>query len=212
MRQLQRHERPVAVRGRRCSGVLLALGLVWVGAADAPADEVLYRYVDADGVIHFTNAPVDDRFEPVSSQTPMGPAMRGRRGLDGVIERAAARQALPAALVKAVIAAESNFDPRAVSHKGAMGLMQLMPATARELGVRHPFRPEDNVSGGSRYLRSMLNRYGRVELALAAYNAGPKAVERYGGIPPYSETREYVRRVMGYYRKYDADFGTAARR
>ncbi|NNL64635.1 MAG: lytic transglycosylase domain-containing protein, partial [Myxococcales bacterium] len=125
---------------------------------------------------------------------------------DGVISRTARLHNLPPALVKAVIRAESNFDAGARSHKGAMGLMQLMPGTAAEMGVRNPWHAEENVRGGTRYLRHMVNRYGDVRLALAAYNAGPKAVDRYRGIPPYRETQEYVRRVLAYYRKYDGDF------
>jgi soluble lytic murein transglycosylase-like protein len=108
--------------------------------------------------------------------------------------------------VKAVIAAESNFDPEAISHRGAQGLMQLMPATAAALGVADPLQPTQNVQAGARYLRLMLDRYGDLERALAAYNAGPSAVDRYGGIPPYPETRDYVQRVLAYYRHYHGDF------
>ena len=111
------------------------------------------------------------------------------------------------ALVKAVIAAESNFDPEAVSRKGARGLMQLMPATAERARRRGSVRADDNVRGGTRYLRSMLDRYGDLTRALAAYNAGPTAVDRYGGIPPYPETQDYVNRVLTYYRAYHGDFG-----
>ena len=113
----------------------------------------------------------------------------------------AGRQNLDVKLVLSVIAAESAFDPRAQSHKGAIGLMQLMPDTARDLGVDDPWDPESNIRGGTRYLRQMLDRFGQdLELALAAYNAGPGAVERNGGIPPYRETREYVQRVLSRYR------------
>jgi len=114
---------------------------------------------------------------------------------------------VPPALVKAVIAAESRFDSTAVSRAGAQGLMQLMPKTARELGIEDPFRPSENVKGGTRYLRSMLDRYGDMTRALAAYNAGPNAVDYYRGVPPYPETQAYVRRVLTYYRHYDGDFG-----
>ena len=125
---------------------------------------------------------------------------------DRLIARTAHRHGLPPALVKAVVRAESNFQPHALSNKGAQGLMQLMPETADDLGVDDPFRAEDNLSGGTRYLRAMHDRFGSWQLALAAYNAGPGAVDRFGGIPPYAETQEYVERVLHYYRRYDGDF------
>jgi soluble lytic murein transglycosylase len=125
---------------------------------------------------------------------------------DQLILRAARRHGLPPALVKAVVKAESNFQPNAISDKGAQGLMQLMPATAEDLGVDHPFTPEENVAGGTRYLRAMYDRFGDWEHALAAYNAGPAAVDKFGGVPPYAETQEYVERVLHYYRRYDGDF------
>lgn len=131
---------------------------------------------------------------------------RSPKAYDQLIARAAARHGLPPALIKAVVKAESNFQPHALSQKGAQGLMQLMPATAEDLGVDDPFRPEENVHGGTRYLREMYDRFGDWEQALAAYNAGPGAVDRFGGIPPYAETQQYVERVLHYYRRYDGDF------
>lgn len=126
---------------------------------------------------------------------------------DALIERAALRHGVPAALVKAVVKTESNFQRHAVSRAGAQGLMQLMPQTAAELGIQNPFSPEENLHGGTRYLRTMIDRFGGDwKHALAAYNAGPGAVDQYGGIPPYRETREYVERVLHYYRRYDGDF------
>ncbi|MEM1245037.1 MAG: lytic transglycosylase domain-containing protein [Acidobacteriota bacterium] len=117
--------------------------------------------------------------------------------LQSLIERYSLQQNLDVALVRAVIQAESSFDPRALSPKGAMGLMQLMPSTARELGVSDPWDPEQNVRGGTRYLRRMLDQFdGQVDLALAGYNAGPGAVQRYGGVPPYRETVGYIDRVL----------------
>ena len=133
-------------------------------------------------------------------------ALADSQSYDGIILTASRSHGVPAALVKAVIAAESAFDPGAVSPKGAMGLMQLMPGTASDLGVDEPFHDEDNVHGGTRYLRMMYDRYGDWLRTLAAYNAGPEAVDRYDGVPPYRETREYVRRVLSYYRRFHDDF------
>lgn len=132
------------------------------------------------------------------------PKIRGFRPLsvgdptrfDAMIEEAARRYDLPADLIKAVIQVESNFNPMAVSAAGAKGLMQLMDATAAALGIKDSFDPAQNIEGGAAYLRRMLDRYGQVSLALAAYNAGPGAVDRHGGIPPYAETQAYVRRVL----------------
>ena len=187
-------------------GTALILGLAGTAEARGP----LYRFIDENGVIHFSNAPPDDRYRAISL-APTGLRLRERPELpqdsrfDPIIRSAALAAGLEPALVKAVIAAESNFDPRAVSRKGAQGLMQLMPQTARKLGVSDAFVPLQNVHGGTRYLRAMLDRYGDVSRALAAYNAGPKAVDRYRGIPPYRETRDYVARVLTYYRGYYAE-------
>ncbi len=123
----------------------------------------------------------------------------------GAIERYIATNAQAAhidpALIEAIVANESGFDPNATSRAGARGLMQLMPRTAESLGVIDPYDPAQNVRGGTRYLRSLLDRFGDVELAVAAYNAGPGAVERYGGVPPYAETQNYVRNVLARYRE-----------
>lgn len=129
---------------------------------------------------------------------PAGGVVRVSRSavFDDLIEEHAKANELNPVLVRAVIEAESAFNPRAVSRVGARGLMQLMPATARDLGVVDPFDPEDNIRGGTKYLRSLLDRFdGDVELALAAYNAGPGAVEKYDGVPPYRETRNYVAKI-----------------
>jgi soluble lytic murein transglycosylase len=178
--------------------------------AAGPAAAQIYTFIDERGVTHFTNLPPrDSRYQPVrraQSGFSFG-RVPNYWGYDGLIGLTAREHQVQPALVKAVIAAESNFDSGAVSRKGAQGLMQLMPQTAEQLGVSDPFQPSDNVRGGTRYLRSMLDRYGDLSRALAAYNAGPTAVDRYGGVPPYPETRDYVAKVLNYYRAYHGDFG-----
>jgi soluble lytic murein transglycosylase-like protein len=188
--------------------------------AGSAAASGFYKYVDGDGTVHFTDAPADPRFKKVALPTsrvrlnyypsprPLADATRVPRApedFDLLISEAAMRYGVPAALVKAVVAAESRFDANAVSTKGAQGLMQLMPGTADMLGVGDPLEPKENVSGGVRYLRQLLDRFGDPVWAVAAYNAGPEAVDKHGGIPPYPETQEYVRRVMTYYRNYHGD-------
>lgn len=200
----------------RMPGILLVVGALELGlAASGAAEEPLYRFVDPRGVVHLTNVPNDRRFELISVK-PTGVVVHRRRArvrprrhsraFDAMIVQAGRAHGVPPALIKAVMATESSFDPQAISHKGAMGLMQLMPQTAARLGVRDPFRPEENVHGGTRYLRGLKDRYRDWILALAAYNAGPQAVDRYGGVPPFRETRQYVRRIIHYYRRYYDEF------
>jgi soluble lytic murein transglycosylase-like protein len=142
-----------------------------------------------------TRAPATPRAQAAAG----APAAVGK--FTGPISAAAQRHELDPALLSAVVGQESGFQSRAVSRAGALGLMQLMPETARELGVRDPFDPAQNVEGGAKYLRGLIDRYhGRLDLALAAYNAGPGAVDRFGAVPPYAETQAYVKNILATYR------------
>ncbi len=137
-------------------------------------------------------------FRPNSPTSGIRPPSKGSgpSSFADMIKAAAQREGLDTQLVKAVVETESGFNPNAVSHAGAKGLMQLMDGTAKSLGVKDPFDPASNLAGGTKFLRSLLDRFHSVPLALAAYNAGPAAVEKYGGLPPYQETRNYVERVL----------------
>ena len=132
--------------------------------------------------------------------SPALPAATARNTLAPLIEKAAARHDLPVDLLHAIIRAESAYDPRAVSNKGAAGLMQLMPETARQYGVKDVFDPEENLTGGAKYLKDLVRLYdGRRDLVLAAYNAGQEAVKKYNGVPPYPETKAYIKMVQSSY-------------
>jgi len=183
--------------------VLASLTLI-LALAPAAFASSLYRWLDADGVAHFTNAPTDPRYRRMNAVS--GTAQGWLKLPEGIssrfgdeIREIAARHGVAADLVEAVIRVESAFNPRAVSNKGAQGLMQLMPRTASSLGVRNVFDPRENIEGGVRHLRYLLDKYpGNVPLALAAYNAGEKAVDSHRGIPPYAETQQYVQKILGW--------------
>ena len=193
--------------------------LLWAPAARAA--DTIYSYRDADGVVHFTNAPSDRRFKKIGrlastsgvyrsggAQARARPLPRGgsHEKYREHIRAAADRYKLPEALLLAVMAVESNFDHRAVSEKGAVGLMQLMPGTAKDMLVADSLEPAENIDGGARYLRTLANQYGGdMVRTLAAYNAGPEAVRRAGGdVPNIPETREYVRKVVQLYNVFKA--------
>jgi soluble lytic murein transglycosylase-like protein len=162
----------------RRSVMFLAVSAVMFLAGTAAAQT--YSLVTPDGTVYFTNVP--------------------SRTYSMDINAAAARYAVPERLIWAVIRAESGFDSRAVSRRGARGLMQLMPETATILGVRDVFDPHENIDAGARHLRALIERFGHdIRLVIAAYNAGEKAVATYGGVPPYPETQQYVRRVLRFY-------------
>ncbi len=134
---------------------------------------------------------------PRVQDVPVAPALVAPAHVEALIAKAAEAHDVDPNLVRAVIKVESAYKPKARSHKGAMGLMQLMPATAREYGVRNAYDPAENIDAGVRHLRSLLDRF-EVRLAIAAYNAGAGAVQRFGGVPPYKETRDYVRKVLAF--------------
>ena len=203
----------MGLRGRESGWLTIAAlcGLLWPAT---PARAEVYVFTDARGVIHLTDNPRHAGYRRLSllrrERVDRPPALRvaTRPGSwDPLIARMSSAHGVEPALVKAVIHAESAFDPRALSHKGAQGLMQLMPGTARTLGVDDAFNPWQNIDGGTRHLRYLMRLYdGKLPLVLAAYNAGEAAVRRFSGIPPYRETRRYVDRVIKLYRRYDGDF------
>lgn len=157
----------------------------------------IYKFVDADGVIHFTNTPTTSNFKLHARENG------SKFSIKDMISRCATYYRLEEALVKAVIKVESDYNPSAVSSKGALGMMQLIPTTAELLKVSNPLDPEQNIRGGSHYLRMMLDQFdGNLDLALAAYNAGPTAVRRYGGVPPFKETERYLTKVKYYLNLY----------
>jgi soluble lytic murein transglycosylase-like protein len=182
-----------------------------LGATAAQAHPKIYTYLDADGVRHFTDVPDDNRYrllvispqDMTQSGDRYDPSLLARASqYDAIIEKAASSNSVEANLLRAVIVVESGFNSRAVSKRGAVGLMQLMPATATRFGVSNPYDPRENVHAGARYLKFLMDRFGQdIRLALAAYNAGEEAVDRNGGqIPPFTETMAYVPKVLKIYR------------
>jgi soluble lytic murein transglycosylase-like protein len=191
------------------NAILILAVAAWPGLSQAD----VYSFTDANGVAHFSNVPSDSRFQLLitgpAEETVGAPKDHAIDWLarsaqyDGVIRGAAKAATIQAALVRAVIVVESGFNPRAVSKKGAIGLMQLAPATAKRYGVKNIYDPEQNVRAGAHYLSDLLARFdSNLELALAAYNAGEEAVERYGRrVPPFRETLAYVPSVMKVYQR-----------
>jgi soluble lytic murein transglycosylase-like protein len=184
--------------------IVLAAALL---ALPAAARSPLHMWTDNDGVLHVDDTP--GYTGPSARRSVSVPKKLSDRRSDAPpdqIDRAAAMYKIPAELVRAVILAESAGDATAVSHKGAIGLMQLMPNTAGEMYVNNPVDPAQNISGGTRYLRILANQFnGDMLLTVAAYNAGPEAVRRYGGVPPFEETRQYVKKVMAYYHQLKSE-------
>ena len=184
---------------------------VTVTAFSSYAD--IYKYEDADGVLHFTDAPTDKRFKifmrdlkkdrKLRTTFKLAGCARNPEEFEPIINACALEYGVDKSLVKAVIHAESGYNPSAVSSKGAKGLMQLMPKTAQDLKVSNSLDPAENIRGGVRYLKFLLDTFrGDESLALAAYNSGLSKVAKYGGIPPYPETRDYVAKVLSYKNSY----------
>jgi hypothetical protein len=203
-------KRSFMINGLKFS-VFLFIFSLFLSISESSAD--IYKYEDDEGVLHFTDAPNDHRFKIFMRDIKKDRQLRTNFRLSGcignpaefdpIINSCALEYGVDKSLVKAVIHAESGYDPNAISSKGASGLMQLMPKTAKSLNVANSFDPKDNIRGGVRYLRFLLDTFkGDVSLALAAYNAGLSRVAQYGGIPPFMETRNYVDKVLQYRKSY----------
>ncbi len=188
-----RNGRNMTIQGHRIGTDRAVLTLPGEGRLEVPADWI-------ERVVPLHREP--PRSEAQAVQVRPSPQTRLSRGeLDRIIRQAAGRHGLDAELVRSIIRAESNFDPLAVSVKGASGLMQLMPATASTYRVKDVFDAEENVEAGVRFLKHLMGEFNRnLLLVLAAYNAGPSAVRNHQGIPPFAETREYIRKVLQFYR------------
>jgi hypothetical protein len=179
----------------------------------APGHADFYKFEDEEGVVHFTNVPTDRRFKvfmrelkkdrKLRTSFRLSALCRNPAEFDSIIQSLCSEYGVDRSLVKAVIHAESGYNPNAISPKGAQGLMQLMPKTAQGLKVSNSFDPKDNIRGGIKYLRFLLDTFkGDVTLTLAAYNAGLSRVSQYGGVPPYEETRNYISRVLNFQKSY----------
>ena len=180
-------------------GILITTLFLFVTVPAALAD--IYMFIDSQGVLHFTNTPTSSQYKLYIKERPKPAAATIQ--YDEIIQEASKRYGLSFFLIKAMIKVESNFDSRAVSKKGALGLMQIMPQNLQAFNIQEPYDPEDNIMGGARYFKSLIERFDeKLPLALAAYNAGPTIVDKYRDIPPIKETKDYVKKVMKYFYLY----------
>jgi soluble lytic murein transglycosylase-like protein len=194
----------------RIVALLMFCQITVIGGLLTETSAEVYVRTHPDGHKEFTNRPSGSGWIFCMSESGGEPviefAKEGKpRGLDEIVSEIADKFNIDANLVKAIIVAESNSNPNAVSKKGAQGLMQLMPSTARDMKVSSPFDPRENIIGGVKYIKGLLASYGDLRLALAAYNAGPGNVQKYAGIPPYRETINYVKRVIAQYQRFKKD-------
>jgi len=174
------------------------LVLIAVFMAAPPSWAEMYVYRDRSGMLLMTDKPYLDDSDEITKERQW--SLSPIHEYQNLIKTISARYQVDPTLVTAIVSAESNFNEIAISRTGAMGLMQLMPDTATQLGVTDPFEPRDNIEGGVKYIRYLLERFdGNIEFAVAAYNCGPGAVEKHGGVPPYGETRRYVKKVFDRY-------------
>lgn len=198
------------------SRVIAAFAALVIVSMSVNVNAQVYKWVDENGIVTYSNIapPTNQDFtvlrfpcyaaDPKCRSVSWERVPLNTRAFRDEIRSASRFSSVEESLIRAIIHAESAYQTDAQSPKGAQGLMQLMPATQQQLNVSNPFDPEDNISGGARYLSRLLKQFkGDFVLAAAAYNAGPAAVEKYGGVPPYDETQEYVRRVKILYRRYD---------
>lgn len=179
-------------------GLLL---IILITSLPDTATATIYEYIEKDGGIYFTDTPIKGGAKKIKEgkvETPLPKSVTFQNNDEYIrlAESVARQYDLDPELVKKVIEIESGWNPYAVSSRGAIGMMQLMPETVKYLGVRNPYDPEENVTAGVRYLKYLIDRFGELKLALAAYNAGPSVVEKYGSIPPYEETRNYVKNIF----------------
>lgn len=183
--------------------IFMVIAILFAGIG-SPCYGGIYRYIDAKGDYHFTNCPRDPKYRLYIREKEDSMTVRvNPEQYNTMIEEFSEKYGIDSALVKAVIQAESGFNSHAVSHKGAMGLMQLMPQTAEQWQVIDVFNPRQNIEGGVRHLKYLLEAFeNNLPLSLAAYNAGKNAVIKYRSIPPYDETRNYVRKVLRFYESY----------